>query len=288
MKSENSLFCFGLGFTALALAQSCLADGWRVTGTYRNEDEKKSIEAAGIAAIAFDQVRKEQLDTASHLLSSVPPSADGDPVLRKFGDWLTMLNNPEWFGYLSTTGVYGDTGGATVDETASLNPSNDRSKWRVEADQAWRELHAANGLPVHVFRLSGIYGPGRSVFDRLRSGLKRRIDYPGHLFSRIHVDDIVAVLRASMSMPAPGGIYNLCDDQPIEQQYVEEYACELMGIEPPPLVPFDEAIKDMSPMALTFWQDNRRVDNSKIKRDLGVTLKYPDYRTGLKAIWELE
>ena len=139
MKSENSLFCFGLGFTALALAQSCLADGWRVTGTYRNEDEKKSIEAAGIAAIAFDQVRKEQLDTASHLLSSVPPSADGDPVLRKFGDWLTMLNNPEWFGYLSTTGVYGDTGGATVDETASLNPSNDRSKWRVEADQAQGE-----------------------------------------------------------------------------------------------------------------------------------------------------
>lgn len=284
MNSKKSLFCFGLGFTGLALARSCLSDGWQVSGTYRSEAEKEAIENRGIQAIPFDHVQQDQLNQSSHFLSSVPPSAKGDPVLQHYGDRLSGV----WIGYLSTTGVYGDTGGAPVDETAALNPSNERSVWRVKADTAWRDLQASRNLPVHIFRLAGIYGPGRSVFDRLRSGLPRRIDRPGHLFSRIHVEDIVSVLRASMENPAPGEIYNLCDDEAIEQQYVETFASELMAITPPPLVAFEEARKEMSSMALSFWQDNRRVDNGKIKRDLGVTLKFPDYKTGLKAIWQAE
>ncbi len=288
MNSEKSLFCFGLGYTALALSRSCLADGWRIIGTYRDEGEKDAIVQAGIEAIHFERVHQDVLSSFSYILSSVPPLKQGDPVLDRYSPWLTDDKNATWIGYLSTTGVYGDTGGALVDEKNALNPSNDRSVWRAQADEQWRNLHARDKLPVQVFRLASIYGPGRSVFDRLRSGPGRRIDRPGHLFSRIHVEDIVAVLRASMAKPSPGEIYNLCDDQPVEQQYIEAFASQLMGIEPPALVPFDEARKDMSSMALSFWQDNRRVGNDKIKRELGIELIYQDYKSGLTAIWQNE
>ena len=164
---------------------------------------------------------------------------------------------------------------------AELKPSNERSHWRAQAEHKWQ------GLEAHIFRLAGIYGPGRSALDRLKSGLKRRIDFPGHLFSRIHVDDIAQTITSSIHQPDPGQIYNLADDEPVEQQIVETYAAALLGIEPPPLITFEEAEKDMSPMAKTFWHDNRRIDNSKIKKDLGIELLFPTYQEGLKAIHQL-
>ena len=199
-------------------------------------------------------------------------------AIPHYGGLLRELSDTHWIGYLSTTGVYGDTGGALVDETAPLNPSNDRSHWRAAAEKSWLEISA------HVFRLAGIYGPDRSSLSRLKSDLKKRIDYPGHLFSRIHVDDIAQTILASLNHPNPGQIYNLSDDEPVEQQVVEAYAASLLGIDPPPLVAFNEAVKDMSPIAQTFWQDNRRIDNSKIKNEFGIKLIYPSYREGLKAI----
>ena len=170
-----------------------------------------------------------------------------------------------------------------VDESAALNPTSERSRQRVAAEEGWRGL----GLPLHVFRLSGIYGPGRSMLDKVRDGTARRIHRPGHRFSRIHVDDIAAVLRASMARPNPGAIYNVADDVAAAAD-VTEFACRLLAVEPPPIVPFDDAAKDMSPMALSFWQDNRRVDNSRMKSELGVNLAYPDYKAGLKAILAAE
>jgi nucleoside-diphosphate-sugar epimerase len=223
------------------------------------------------------------------IVSSVPPDAAGDPVLDAHQDALVALPGVRWFGYLSTTGVYGDTGGALVDEAAPLNPSAGRSRRRVEAERRWLALTSGGArFPVHIFRLAGIYGAGRSPLDQVRAGEARRIDKPGHAFSRIHVDDIAAVLRASMARPDPGRVYNVCDDEPAEPADVVAFACRLLGRAPPPLVPFEAARETMSAMALSFWADNRRVDNSRIKRELGVTLSYPDYRTGLTAILRAE
>ncbi|MEK9725956.1 MAG: SDR family NAD(P)-dependent oxidoreductase, partial [Rhodospirillaceae bacterium] len=188
----------------------------------------------------------------------------------------------------STTGVYGDTGGAWVDETAPASPDVGRSRRRAEAEAGWRDLAVRHDLPLHTFRLAGIYGPGRNVLDQARAGTARRIVKPGHRFSRIHVDDIARVLLASMARPDPGAVYNVCDDEPAEPAEVTAFACALLGIEPPPLVPFEEAARAMTPMGRTFWTDNRRVRNDRIKRELGVDLAYPTYREGLRAIYAAE
>ncbi len=277
--SKKSLFCFGPGFSLKVLARQLLNNNWAVAGTYREEADAEELVDLGIEPVPFEAA-DTALANATAIISAVPPSAEGDPVLKRYGEQLKEISAETWIGYLSTTGVYGDTGGALVDETAALNPSNDRSQWRAAADQGWLEVSA------HIFRLAGIYGQGRSSMDRLRSGLARRINYPGHLFSRIHVDDIAQTLMASIAQPNPGQIYNLCDDEAAEQQEVEAYAAGLLGIEPPPLVQFDDALKDMSPIAKTFWQDNRRVDNARIKNELGVSLIYPTYREGLTAIYQ--
>ena len=277
--SKKSLFCFGPGFSLKVLARQLLNNDWSVSGTYREADDAEELAALGIDPIPFDAA-DAALESATAIISAVPPSAEGDPVLARYGDQLANISKQAWIGYLSTTGVYGDTGGALVDEASALNPSNDRSQWRATGEQGWLSVSA------HIFRLAGIYGQGRSSMDRLRSGLARRIDYPGHLFSRIHVDDIAQTLIASINQPSPGQIYNLCDDEAAEQQVVEAYAAELLGIEPPPLVPFDEAIREMSPITKTFWQNNRRVDNARIKNELGVKLIYPTYREGLTAIYQ--
>jgi len=224
----------------------------------------------------------------THVLSSVPPGPDGDPVLTHYGRAFAESGGLQWIGYLSTTGVYGNTEGVSVDETASLNPTSKRSTYRAQAESAWLDLWRNDGLPVHVFRLAGIYGPGRNVFAQVREGRARRIDKPGHRFSRIHVDDIAAVLRASIDKPKSGAIYNVCDDEPVPPASVVEFACELLDIEPPPLVAFEEAAESMSPMGLTFWNDNRRVDNRRIKEELGVELAFPTYREGLRGILEAE
>lgn len=296
MKSINSpphLFCFGLGFTAAALAGRLRREGWRISGTCRHADKADALSRQGIATYLFD--RDSPLTEARSLfaevtdvLSSVPPDAHGDPVLDHHRSDLQAIPALRWIGYLSSTGVYGDTKDGTVDERAVPSPSQQRSRRRLAAERQWLELAARSELPVHVFRLAGIYGPGRSVFEQVRAGSARRIDKPGHVFSRIHVDDAAIVLRASMARPDPGRIYNVCDDAPAEPAEVVAHACRLLGIPPPPLIGFAQAAQQMSEMALSFWQDQRRVDNSRIKRELGVRLKYPDFRSGLAAILATE
>lgn len=290
---QARLFCFGLGYTARVLAAALMGEGWTVAGTCRDEAARADLAADGIDAFLFDRDRPlddaaAALGGATHLLSSVPPDADGDPVLARHAGAVAAVEGLAWAGYLSSTGVYGDTGGAPVDESAAVNPTSERGRRRAQAEGGWLELRRAAGVPVHVFRLSGIYGPGRSALDAVRAGRARRIDKPGHLFARIHVDDIAAVLRASMGRPDPGAVYNVCDDEPAAAADVTAFACELLGVEPPPLVPFHQAAREMSPMALSFWRDDRRVDNGRIKGELGVRLKFPDYRAGLRAVLAAE
>jgi nucleoside-diphosphate-sugar epimerase len=280
------LFIFGLGYTALALARPLLAEGWRVAGTCRSEDKRAALAAEGIEAHLFDRDRPlcdaaALLGGASHLLSSVPPDARADPVLDVHGAVIAGLERLAWAGILSTTGVYGDRGGEWVSEASWLRPSGERQQRRVEAERGWLALYRERGVPLHVFRLAGIYGPGRSAIDSVRAGTARRVDKPGHVFSRIHVDDAVAVLRASMARLSPGAIYNVCDDEPAAGHEVVAHACSLLGVSPPPLVPLSDA--GLSPMALSFYADNKRVKNDRIKRQLGVVLRHPDYRSGLAA-----
>lgn len=279
------LFCFGLGYSARALARSLIAEGWRVAGTSRSADGAPAIRALGAEAhrLPLDDPARALAGT-THLLSSAPPGEAGDPVLAAHGTAIAGLRGLAWVGYLSATSVYGDRGGAMVDETAPIAPSSARGKRRARAEQQWLDLWRAHGVPVHVFRLAGIYGPGRSALDQVRAGTARRIDKPGHSFSRIHVDDIAVALRASMARPNPGAVYNLCDDEPAPSAEVVAYACELLGVAPPPLVPFAEAEASMSAMAREFWADDRRIDNRRMHEELGVTLRYPSYREGLRAI----
>lgn len=265
------LFCFGLGYSAEALARRLLARGWDVAGSTRDAERRARLIALGIVVLDAPPA-----DT-THLLSSVPPDADGDPVLRAHGAAIARLR-PAWIGYLSTTGVYGDRDGAWVDEAAPPQPGEPRSQRRLAAERAW----AALDPPAHIFRLAGIYGPGRSAIDQLRNGTAKRVVKPGHLFSRIHVDDIATVLEASIAGPNPGAVYNLCDDAPEQSDVVVAYAAELLGIVPPPAIPYEQA--ELTPMARSFYAERRRVRNDRIKRELGVILRYPSYREGLKAI----
>jgi len=274
------LFCFGFGFSARAMAKLLAPEGWTVTGTTRQFSESGDPR--------FERgtpLPPGALEGVTHVLSSVPPDADGDPVLDEARAHIVAAKGSlRWIGYLSTTGVYGNTDGAWVDETSPLNPSSDRARRRVAAEAAWLAFGREQGLAVHIFRLAGIYGPGRSVLDELRAGTARRIDKPGHLFGRIHVDDIARVVAASIAKPNPGAIYNVCDDEPAAPADVVAFAAGLLGVAPPPLVSLADA--KLSPMGASFWADHRRVKNDRIKRDLGVALAYPNYREGLRAILE--
>ena len=287
----NRLFCFGLGFSALTLARRLLAQGWAVAGTCRTPDKAKRLQDEGIEAHLFDgdgpmADAGAALAGTTHLIASVPPSDRYDPVVRLHGPDIAGLTGLEWVGYLSTTGVYGDHGGGWVDESTPRTPSGERGARRVAAEDDWLALHREHCVPVHLFRLAGIYGPGRNALVSLKDGRARRIDKPGQVFSRIHVDDIAAVLAASMARPDPGAAYNVCDDDPAPPARVVAYAADLLGIEPPPLVAFDTA--DLSPMARSFYADNKRVRNDRIKTQLGVTLAYPSYRQGLTALLAAE
>lgn len=281
-----SMFIFGLGFSATRLARALLAEGWTVAGTCRSAESQAKLEAMGITVYRFDR-NQPLVDAAAllgqftHMLISTPPDERGDPVIAMQGAVLADLRRLEWVGYLSTTGVYGNTNGDWVSEAAWLRPTSPRQRHRVEAERSWMALYRQYGLPLHLFRLSGIYGPGRSAIDQVRAGTARRVDKPGQVFCRIHVDDIVAVLRASMARPSPGAIYNLADDLPSPSHEVVAYACTLLNMPELPLIPFDQA--DLSPMAASFYADCRRVKNERIKRQLGVTLLHPDYRSGLAA-----
>lgn len=283
------LFCFGIGFSAEALIRHLSVADWTVGGTVRDPDKARRLIAGGIDARLWsgeplgDDLRA-RLHASNRVLISAPPGEKGDPVLNAAAEAIQSMPTLNWLGYLSTTGVYGDTGGAWVNESAAVNPSSERSKRRVAAEQGWLDLYRDHGLPVHVFRLAGIYGPGRSTFDQIRAGRAKRIDKPGHAFSRIHVDDIARVLAASIAKPNPGAIYNVCDNEPAPPAEVTAYASALLGKEPPSLEAFDDVKDRMTPMALSFWNDNRRVDNTRIREELGVRLAHPDYRSGLQEI----
>lgn len=279
------LFCFGIGFTARVLVRQVMANGWQVAGTARTTEKCAALEAEGLTMARFDgttPLSASALDGATHVLISVPPGEDGDPVLRRHGADLAALPGLTWIGYLSTTGVYGDRGGAWVDEDTPIAPDLPRSLRRAEAERGWLDLGEMTGAPVHIFRLAGIYGPGRSAIDNLRAGTAQRIVKPGQVFCRIHVADIAQVLRASMEHPNRGRIYNVSDDEPAPPQDVITHGARLLGIAPPPEVPFEQA--ELSPMARTFYQDSKRVKNHRIRQELGVTLLYPTYREGLKAL----
>lgn len=282
------LFVFGMGYSALELARRVTAEGWRVAGTTRSPAKAAELRGLGIAPFLFDRGRPlddpaSALADATHILSSVPPDDRGDPVLAHHAADIAAVRGVRWVGYLSTTGVYGDTGGAWVDEDSPLNPINARSAARVAAERGWLGLP---GVPAHVFRLPGIYGPGRSAIDMLRAGTARRIDKPGQVFSRIHVEDIAGGLRASMARPNPGAVYNLTDDEPASTPDVVAFAAGVIGVPVPPLVPFDPAA--MSPMAASFYAECKRVRNDRIKRETGWAPKYPTYREGLRAQAEAE
>jgi len=284
-EDRNILLCLGFGYVARALAATLDRGTWAVIGTVHRGSNETAAE--GVTLVLFDDAG-DAIARATHILVSVPPDENGDPVLGQHGSRFAGSTALRWLGYLSTTGVYGDTGGRTVDESAALVPTHERGRRRVKAEFAWQDHAKANALPLHIFRLAGIYGPGRNVLDQVRDGTARRIVKPGHAFSRIHVDDIVQALTLSMAKPQPDAIYNLCDDEAAEQAEVVAYACRLLGAPVPPPVEFEEAVKTMSPMARSFWDDQRLIDNSKIKRDLGFALRYSMYREGLTAILEGE
>ena len=280
------LFCFGLGYSALALADTLLAEGWAVAGTCRSEEKRARLDARGIGAHLFKDGRlavdPSVLATATHILSSVPPDKGGDPVLAALRTDIATIPGLDWVGYLSTTGVYGDRDGGWVDEDAERRPTGERSRRRMAAEDGWLDLWRDHRVPVHLFRLAGIYGPGRNQLGAVRARTAQRIDKPGQVFSRIHVADIVTVLRASMTRPQPGTPYNVCDDEPAPPPEVTAYACQLMAVDSPPLVPFATAA--LSDMARSFYADNKRVCNRRIKDRLGVRLQYPNYRAGLSAL----
>ena len=273
------LLCFGFGFSAEALAQKLDRNQWHVTGTSRTHEGVATIAAQGFDGVLFSELQSIPA-TVTHILTSVPPDEDGDPVLSRFkGELLKRANSLRWVGYLSTTGVYGDRGGAWVDEETALQPNTDRGQRRVDAEAEWQTIA---GLPLEIFRLAGIYGPGRNAFESLKSGKAQRVIKQGQIFSRIHVEDIAGVLLASINKPNPGHIYNLADDEPCPPQDVITYAAELLGMEPPPEIAFEDA--KLSAMAKSFYADSKRVSNVRIKNELSYELKYPNYRAGLKAL----
>jgi nucleoside-diphosphate-sugar epimerase len=281
--SAESLFCFGLGYSAGFLARGVTRQGWRVAGTTR-ETPLGGVEfplhrfSRGHPLAAL----KSTLAGVSHVLVSVPPDEFGCPVLDEHGADLAACDGLAWLGYLSTTNVYGDHGGGWVDERTPVTPSGVRGKRRAEAEAGWLDLSRRSGLPVHIFRLAGIYGPGRSALDGLKNGTARRVAKPGQVFSRIHVEDLAAVLLASIARPRPGAIYNVCDDEAAAPDEVVAHAASLLGVTPPPLEDFAHA--KLSPMARSFYDDNKRVSNRLIKDELGVALRYPTYREGLAAL----
>lgn len=283
MTGRGVLFCFGLGYSATFLARAVSKKGWRVLGTSRDavsgEGEFPLYRFGRAHPLA---AAEKLLGAATHVLVSIPPDEAGCPVHDAYGAALGGLKDLAWLGYLSSTNVYGDRGGDWVDEASPTRPSGIRGRRRVAAEAAWLDLHRAAGLPVHIFRLAGIYGPGRSALDALKAGTARRIVKPGQVFSRIAVDDLTAVLLASMARPRPGAIYNVCDDEPAPPEALVAYAASLLGMPPPPLEDFASAA--LSPMARSFYDDNKRVANRLIRDELGVRLRYPTYREGLAAL----
>lgn len=281
---RGTLLSFGHGYSARALASLLLPAGWRIIGTTRSPEKAEQLRAEGVEPLIWPGAdMTPALDAATHLLVSAGPDEAGDPVLRSLRKEIAPRRDRlTWVGYLSTTGVYGDRGGDWVSEATPPAPTTRRGRLRLEAETDWQSLN----LPLHIFRLAGIYGPGRGPFAKIRAGTARRIIKPGQVFGRIHVEDIAQVLAASIAQPRPGAVYNLCDDDPAPPQDVIAHAARLLNLPLPPEIPFQDA--DLSPMARSFYAESKRVRNDRIKTELGVRLRYPDYRTGLKALLAAE
>ena len=281
------LVCLGLGYTAEAFARRMHPRGWHIAGTARTPEGVAHIRALGHDAILFDGTAPapdaaRALAAATHLLISAGPDDHGDPTLRHHGKDIAGAPGLRWIGYLSTIGVYGDTGGEWIDETAMPRPGSERTRRRLEAEDHWLAFARTTGKTVQIFRLGGIYGPGRSAVDDLRDGTARRIVKPGQVFNRIHVDDIAAVLEAAAGGRGTKSVYNVTDGAPSPPQDVVTHAAYLMGLAPPPETPFESA--PLSPMGRSFYAENRRVRSRRLHDDLGVALSYPSYREGIAAI----
>ena len=286
------LFVFGLGFSATAavnrLGPSCFENGGWVAATCRSEEKAETIRAAGIRAHIFsgeeagnEQMRAD-LQEATHILMSISPGAD-DPVLAHHQDDIAASKALQWIGYYSTVGVYGDHQGAWVDEAGELRPVSKRSKERVKAEGQWVALGKQLGVPVALVRLAGIYGPGRNTFMNFKKGIARRIIKPGQVFNRIHVSDIGAMTEA-MAHQKAGGVFNGADNEPAPPQDVVEFAANMMGVDVPPDIPFDDA--ELSPMGRSFYGETKRVSNGRLAKDLGIELEFPNYRKALTALWD--
>jgi nucleoside-diphosphate-sugar epimerase len=279
---KKHMLFFGFGFSAEALARRLDPAVWTVTGTSRTGPGVAKISARGFRGVLFDTL-PEVPDDVTHIVSSAPPDAEGDPVLRRFGNSLRARERTvEWVAYLSTTGVYGDHGGGWVDEDTPLTPNTERGHRRKIAEEAWLDLYQRHGLPVHLFRLAGIYGPGRNALESVRDGTAKRVVREGQIFSRIHVEDIAGILAASMAKPNPGRAYNVADNEACPPQDVITYAAELLGVMPPPEVPFEKA--ELSAMARSFYMDSKQVSNARVRSELGYEFRYPDYRAGLQSL----
>jgi len=287
-----NLVCFGFGYCAEHFIAKFGDKFERVIGTVRRAERAgilNAYQAGAVRAVVFDDVLATPelsgaIAAADYALISVPPDASGDPVLAACGGALAARRNLRSVVYLSTVGVYGDHGGGWVDEQTPPAPRSERSRWRVAAEQSWQQFAARHGIPVAVLRLAGIYGPGQNALVALARDKGRRIVKPGQVFNRIHVGDIAQAIDAAFARGA-AGVFNLADDEPSPPADPIVFAAELMGRAPPPEIPFAQAAPSMSEMALSFWQECRRVRNDKLKRELGVTLRYPTYREGLQALF---
>lgn len=279
------LFIFGAGFSSKAFAEKVKNRFDWIGGTTRSPEKANALKALGVTPFLFDGTNKgegiaQALAKATHVLVSIAPDEHGDPVLLQHGADIAAAS-PVWIGYLSTVGVYGNHDGAWIDEETPCKPVSQRSKQRVAAEEAWLSLSREQDVPVQIFRLSGIYGPGRNAFENFRKGKARRLIKPGQVFNRIHVADIAAALETAMDQPTTR-IFNVTDDEPAPPQDVVTYAAGLLGVDPPPEIPFESA--ELSPMARSFYGENKRVSNKRLKEELGFSFRYPNYRVALKDL----
>lgn len=285
---DKKLFIFGYGYTACAVVAAIKKDpkaNWSITATTRDADKFKGLRDLGMRVFLLDDNRSlgdpaSMMAGTTHILICTPPDDEGCPIFNMHGHDIARLDSLEWVGYLSATSVYGSRDGEWVDETGETRPISKRGSRRLQAEQQWLSLYKEHDIPVHIFRLAGIYGPARSGLDAVRAGRSRRIKKDGHMFNRIHVHDIATTLLASMARPYAGSVYNISDDMPAASWEVITYACELVGVEPQPIIPFEEA--DLAPITRSFYADNKKIDNKKIKSELGVVLQYPTYKEGLQ------
>ncbi len=277
----QTLLSFGHGYSARALTKLLMPQGWRVIGTTRSADKARELEAEGVEALIWPgDDMGAALEAADHILISAGPKDDSDPTLALLREQITKkARSLRWVGYLSTTGVYGNYDGAWVDEATPLNPTTKRGQARQRAEAEWASIP---DLPLHIFRLAGIYGPGRGPFSKVLNGTARRIIKEGQVFSRIHVEDIAQILEASIVRPNPGAAYNMCDDDPAPPQDVIAHAATLLGMPIPPAIAYEDA--EFTPMARSFYAENKKVRNDRIKTELGIKLLYPTYREGLQGL----